>query len=153
MQVRIKGYTFSLTAPYESGHSLTAGEAQALNDLRAENIQNNFRSFVNEQVARLAAGELLAQHIIDALQEKLTSYDSMYKFAEKAGRNRIGDIELEATAVARERALSQGDTASLSKDHLEELIAVWAKLPAVREEARARVAARRSALAGGMDSL
>lgn len=149
MPVRIKGYTFSLSSPYSEGHSLTPGEAQALNDLRVENIQNNFRSFVNEQVARLASGQLLSQTVLDALQTQLTEYDSTYKFNEKAGRNRLGDIELEVQAVALERARAQAE----SPEQLPALIAEFVNLPAVKEEARVRVASRRSALSGGIDSL
>lgn len=153
IQTRIKGYTFSLSHPFEPGHQLTAGEAQALNDLRTENIQNNFRGFVNEQISRLAPGQLLPQSTLDALQLQLTTYDQTYRFNEKSTRSRTGDIEREALAVARERTLSSPDTSSLSKEALDDLVKVWAELPAIKEEARLRVSANRSALAGGMDSL
>lgn len=149
MQIRIKGYTFSLASPFSEGHSLTAGEAQALNDLRAENIQNNFRDFVNEQVKRCPIGVLLSQSILDALQLQLSTYDSKYGFNERAGRNRTGDIEQEVQLVAAERAKAQAE----SPEQLPGLIAEFINLPAVKEEARNRVAARRSALAGGMESL
>lgn len=155
MHFRIKGYTFQLASPYSEGHRLTAGEAQALNDLRTENIQNNFRPHVNSQVEKLGPGELLAQSVLDALQAKLATYDSSYKFNEKATRNRIGDIEAEAKIVAREKlaAESQSSEAQFSDDQIEALLAEWANLPAVIEEARIRVQARRSALTGGMESL
>lgn len=153
MQVRIKGYTFSLAAPYSEGHSLTAGEAQALNDLRTENIQNNFRTLVNEQVARLEPGQLLAQSVLDGLSAKLAEYDSGYKFNEKSGRNRLGDIELEIQLVAVERATLQIAQLAESPDKLAELVAEFIHLPAVKEEARSRVAARRSVLSGGIESL
>lgn len=149
MQLLIKGYSFQLSAPYNEGHSLTSGEASALNDLRKENIQNNFRSQVADQTSNLALGELLPQNILDGLQAKLTEYDQTYKFAEKSGRNRLSDIDLEIGIVAAERARAQAEDPA----QLPGLIAEFIGLPAVREEARSRVAARRSALAGGMDSL
>ncbi len=152
MQIRIKGYTFSLAAPYEPGHSLTAGEAQALNDLRAENIQNNFRDKVNDQVARLSPGSLLTQSVLEALQLQLTSYDAGYKFNEKPGRNRTGDIEREALAIARERVMRDSPS-HLTTEEIEGLVKEMVGLSAVLEEARTRVMANRSALAGGMDSL
>lgn len=147
--MRMKGYTFTLSAPYAEGHSLTSAEAQALNDLRTENIGNNFRSRVNEQIGRLAPGELLPQNILDGLIAELAVYDAAYQFAEKSGRSKLGDIEREIQAVAKERAEAQAEAPS----QLAELIAEFIGLPAVLEEARSRVAARRSALAGGMDSL
>ncbi len=149
MPMRMKGYTFTLSAPYAEGHRLTSAEAQALNDLRAENIGNNFRSRVNEQVARLAPGELLAQHVLDGLTAELAGYDAGYQFASKTTRTKIGDIEREIQAVAKERAIAQAEAPS----QVEGLIEQFVGLPAVLEEARSRVAARRSALAGGMDSL
>lgn len=151
MQLTIKGYTFNLTAPYSEGHKLTAGEAQALNDLRRENIGNNFRPQVAEQVARIGTGDLLSQSALDGLQASLTAYDQSYRFAEKSGRSRLGDLDIEARVVATERARQQGH--SLSSEQINALVEEFVKLPAVLEEARTRVAARRSALAGGMESL
>lgn len=147
--IRIKGYSFSLSNPYTEGHSLTAAEAQALNKLREENISNNFRSQVNEQVSRLAPGELLAQSVLDSLQQALTAYDELYQFNMKAGRNRLGDIDKEILAVARERAIYQAGPDA----DLQPLIDEFVKLPAVIEEARNRVAAARSAIADGLESL
>lgn len=157
MQVRIKGYAFSLAEPYAEGHRLTASEAKAVNDLRAENIQNNFRSKVNAAVANLAPGELLPQAVIDGLKAELADYDQKYTFAEKVGRSRLGDLEQAALAVAAERVQAQliatGSQHSIISEEAQKLIAETALLPAVVEEARARVTARRSALSGGMESL
>lgn len=155
MQIRIKGYTFQLAAPYTSGHVLNEGEAKALNDLRAENIQNNFRAQVNNQVSSLADGGLISTTVLAELQSKLTAYDKAYQFNIKTGRSRIGDIEEEARAIAHERittALAQTSTV-LPESELAELVLTQAQLPSIVEEARTRVAARRSALAGGMESL
>lgn len=149
MQIRIKGYTFSLSSPFTAGHRLTAGEAQALNDLRTENIQNNFRHKVNARVAGLEPGQLLPQADIDALQALLTQADQDYKFVEKGTRSRLGDIEREARSIAESRARACAAT----PEQIPALITEFAQLPAVIEEARTRVAARRSAIAGGMESL
>lgn len=149
--IRFKGYTFAISEPYTEGHSLTAGEAKALNDLRTENIGNNFRSKVNDQIAQLEPGGLLLQHVLDHLAVELAEYDSTYKFSEKGTRTKLGDIEREIIAVARERAAAQAGEVAL--EDLAELVESFKSLPAVREEARSRVAARRSALSGGMESL
>lgn len=155
MQVRMKGYTFSLSTPYEPGHRLTPGEAKALNDLRLENIQNNFRHKINAQIARLEPGQLLAQHVLDELQAELSAYDADYKFNEKSTRSRMGDIEREARAIARERVLAQATLhdLQLTDEFIAVLIEQDCKLPAVIEEARNRVAARRAALSAGLESL
>lgn len=163
MQFKIKGYTFEISTPYSEGHQLTPGEAQAFNNLRTENIQNNFRSFVNEQIKRLSPGELLPDSVLQALQAQLTQYDQEYTFAQKSTRTRLGDIEREARAIALERVRVELQQASQSdptfdpmawdEQKTSDLVARYALLPAVIEEARARVAAHRSALAGGMEDL
>ncbi len=155
MQLLIKGYSFDLSAPYREGHSLTVGEAKALNDLRKENIQNNFRQNVADQISRLAPGQLLPQAVLSGLQAKLTEYDEKYQFAEKSSRARTGDIELEARAIARERVNTTMYELGtlLPLDELDEMVKTQSQLPSVLEEARSRVAARRSALSAGLDSL
>lgn len=156
MQIRIKGYTFQLSAPFVEGTVLTKAEAQALNDLRAENIQNNIRRMISDATARLPEGELLPQAELDELQSKLTQYDLSYQFVEKhQPRPRIGDIEAEARAVAKERAeaeLRQLGTEA-GEGELEQMISEMERLPAVLEEARQRVSARRLAIAGSLSDL
>lgn len=144
MQIRIKGYTFRLSEPFQPGTVITKAEAQALNDLRAENIQNNFRKLVNAATAGLPPEHLLEQDAIRQLQEKLTEYDVGYQFLEKPGtRARLGDIEAEARVIAKGREESATET------RLSEL----AETEEVLEEARKRVMARRRALSGGLADL
>lgn len=156
MQTRIKGYTFTISEPFQSGTIITKGEAQALNDLRVENIANNLRKLVNDQVALLAPGAQLSETVLAELQAKFTEYDQNYRFLEKhVPRPRLGDIEEEARALARERAEEQARQAGqvLTEEELEALGAEMEKLPAIREEARERVAAKRRVLAEAIEDL
>lgn len=157
MHIRIKGYTFQITEPFQAGTVLTKGEAQALNGLRAENIQNNLREIVGEETAKLGQGELLPQGTLDSLQLRLTSYDLGYQFVEKhTPRPRKGDIEAEARSIAEEQVASQYRQAGVIAWTLEALeadISTMEKLPAVLEEARARVTAKRAAMQGNIEDL
>lgn len=156
MQVRIKGYTFQLSEPFEAGGVLTKGEAQALNSLKAENVSNNLRKLVSDAVAGLPEGELLAEDTIAGIQATITNYDLAYQFPEKhQPRLRVGDIEAEARAIAEARVDSKvrNTGAELSPETRELLVAEMSELPAVVEEARLVVTARRRAISGGLDSL
>lgn len=158
MSIRIKGYSFQLSAPYGAGTVLTRGEAQALNNLRAENIQNNIRKLVVDATAELLPGQLLEPGKLAELQAKITQYDRGYQFLEKhSPKPRVGEIELETRAVAQERVeaalRAEGLEDSTSPAELEELIQAQLELPAVIEEARARVATRHRVLSEGLGDL
>lgn len=156
MQTLIKGYTFSLTEPFHPGTVITKGEAQALNKLRVENIANNLRELVNKAVATLEPGEMLSQEKLAEIQAEITRYDLGYQFLERhSPRTRLGAIEQEARAVARERIEAQArrDGAELTEEQIEQLVGETEGLPAVQEEARLRVSARRRVTSEGLDSL
>lgn len=157
MQIRIKSYTFTLSEPFQQGTIITKGEAQAMNNLRAENIQNNLRKHVNDAVAALGKDDLLAPEVLADLRAKFAEADRTYKFLEKhSPKERLGDIEEEARTVARERveaAFRQSGEELPSTDLLELMIKDQAKLPSIEEEARLRVSARRRAVGAGLDSL
>lgn len=156
MHIRIKGYTFQLTEPYTQGTVLTKGEAQALNILRAENIQNNLRSAVVEALSGLEPNELLPAEVLATLQTTMTKYDLSYQFLEKhSQRPKRGDIELAIREVAEERVMSQSRQAGLElpPETFESEVGLMEQLPAVIEEARARVSARRRATTGSLADL
>lgn len=158
MQTRIKGYTFQISEPFQAGTVLTKGEAQALNDLRVENISNNLRKLVAEATAELPDGQLLPTGTLTELQARITKYDLGYQFAEKmASRPRRGDIELTTREVAEElvqaRLRQAGIEMSSDDPGLETAIREAEGLPQVLEEARARVTARRSATSGALEDL
>ena len=156
MDIRIKGYQFRLRAPFEAGSVLTKGEAQALNNLRAENIQDNIRKAVSDACAVLAPGELLPPAELSRLQDLISKYDQGYQFLEKhTPKPRKGELELELRAVAEERARVQFRQAGMepAEAELEAAIAEMEQLPAVQDEARARVSARRRVAASALEDL
>lgn len=155
MQTRLKGYTFTLSEPFREGTVITKGEAQALNGLRTENLANNLRKLVNEAIAELAEGEQISEARLGEIQAKISLADQNYQFLERSSlRLKVGDIEQEARAIAQERveAAYRAREEELD-DEFERLVALQEQLPAVREEARERVAARRSALAESLSDL
>jgi hypothetical protein len=157
MLVRIRGYSFSISEPYEPGvpRVLTPGEAQAMNTLRAENVQDNQRRLVLAAIDALPEGQLLSQQQLDELQAGITQYEGEYQFRERhQPQARLGAIEVEARALAEERAdaqIRQAD-APMSEASREALVQALMSVPSVQDEARARVLAK-SRVLGGMEDL
>lgn len=158
MKIRTSGYTFVISEPFQAGTIITAAEAKALNDLRAENIQNNTRRLVQQASAGLSQGQLLAQEVLDQIQTRITEYDLGYSFEQKAAsaRNRLGDIEAEARDIAREQveeAMRQAGAGAPDEPEFQRLIAETAALPQIIAAARDRVAAKRRAVSGVLEDL
>lgn len=153
---RIKGYTFHISDPFHPGTVITKGEAQALNELRVENIANNLRGMVARALEGLAPGELLSQEKLAELQTAITRYDHGYVFVEKQQlRPRLGDLETEALAVGREVVLAalRREGVEVDEEEIDRLTEQKASDPQVQATARERVAAKRRALSGGLDTL
>lgn len=156
MQIRIKQYTFSVSEPYTEGTVLTRGEAQALNALRAENIQDGTRRAVNEALAVVPPGGLLSPAELARLQEVITKFDLAYQFREvHQAKARRGVLEAEVRRVAEEIVESQmrADGIELGEEALELAISETERTPRVQEEARRRVAERQAIAARGLEEL
>ncbi len=54
----IQGQTFTASLPYAAGQALTESEARALNQVRLENIRNNFASKVKASLEKRGPGTL-----------------------------------------------------------------------------------------------
>lgn len=96
----IQGRTFTAKQPYDEGHVLTAAEARALNQVRLENLRNNFANVV-KAVNENKEGNI-GEHGLLAAFEK---YDAEYSFAmpgQGGGVRRLDPIEREARKLARE---------------------------------------------------
>jgi hypothetical protein len=93
--ITIGGENFEVTAPYLAGHAISEAEAKVLNQTRAENIGNNFRSAVKDALAKNEG--------MDAVRAQLATYDAAYNFS-MGGTTRqpIDPIESEAFKIARE---------------------------------------------------
>src|SRR5690348_10036589 len=72
-KITVGGQQFEINQPYEEGHTLTAVEARVLNQVRSENIGNNFRKIVKEAGDDAQKLQEVAQKVVD--------YDSKYNFA------------------------------------------------------------------------
>lgn len=93
--ITIAGSQFDVHTPYAEGHTLTAAEARALNQVRCENIRNNCAKVVkNEDGSRDAAA--IAKHVSD--------YDANYDFSvQAAGPRRVVDpLEKECLRLAKD---------------------------------------------------
>lgn len=76
-QITIQGQTFRVPIRYSAGHSLTEGEAGALNQTYHENLRNNFAKKVSDGVE--------AGVSVDVLQQQLDDYANEYQFGVRTG--------------------------------------------------------------------
>ena len=76
-QIMIQGQTFRVPLRYAAGHSLTEGEANALNQTLHENLRNNFAKKVVEGKDAGVPQE--------TLQQQLDDYANDYQFGVRTG--------------------------------------------------------------------
>ena len=139
MQIRLKSYSFQLSAPYSAGTVLTAAEAQALNSLRAENISNAMRKLADRQIALLAEGQLLSDQQLAELQRQISAYDAKYQFISKhEPTSKRGALDNMIREVAQEEVLGL----EIESDESEQQIESLSALPRIQAEARKRLAER-----------
>ena len=103
MLIQIRRYQFELLGPYAEGHRLTAGEAQALNSLRAENIRNAVAKTVHDAMQR--EGETLSPETLSRIREEIAKRDREYEFKPRPQMDspRPGTIEFELASLIGER--------------------------------------------------
>jgi hypothetical protein len=103
-------FTVQVPQPYVSGgHTLTEGEASALNQLIAENLSNNIRQkLVDGQVD--AEGNITGPHTAESAQALVDSYLADYEIGVRragTGTARVTDpVEREARKIARAKAVA-----------------------------------------------
>lgn len=158
VEITIQGMSFEVDRPYSAGeHVLTAGEANALNQTRAENLRNNFASVVKKAMVDYRKANNMVEDAEvpvdkldhDALNTEFEKYVTEYQFSERAGgggpRTPKDPVEREANRIAWDKikiALGKQNIKidSISGDRKAELIAsAIAKYPAITEEAQRRV--------------
>lgn len=135
--IRIKGLPFELHRRWPIGHRLTAGEAQALTQVFAENVRNNVDSRV---AGGLVEGSL--EHL--ALQDEIGAYAAGYEFVESTRVQPLSGLERLALVVAEERlriehGLGPDDPVATAA------VALVALRGEVREEAKRRLAVEQAA--------
>lgn len=158
--ITIQGLEFNVDYPYTSGDIvLTAGEASALNQTRAENLRNNFAARIKAMIEeyreanKLPDEEEIASSVLDkdTLDKEFTEYMGNYEFGVRqlggGGRIPMDPVEREAWKISElkvKEALRASNVklTSVSKEKMSELIeAVIAKYPDITEEAKRRVSA------------
>lgn len=141
--ITIAGRSFTVEPKYSEGHTLTANEASALNQLRNENLRNNFATKAKD----------------GASQEDFDKYASSYEFGVRTGGGRTSDpVEAAAMEIAREtiRDALRKAGKKLADYKAAQISAAAAKMlegdkgPAIREAAKRRVEEMQSAAAGDL---
>lgn len=106
IQIKMKGLVLEASAPFEEGHTLTKAEADALNQVRAENVRNNFAGKINEALE--AAGVQLATELPADLQKQFqtefSDYDDEYEFGIRRPRE-TDPVKVEAYRIASKKVL------------------------------------------------
>lgn len=156
-QVTIQGIQFDLSMPYKEGHVLTPGEASQLNQVRFENIRNNFAATVRKAADEYRKANGLAEDAdvpsseldTEDLQEKLSAYEADYEMGVRSGptgpRLSKDPVLREAERIAEEKvkvALKKKGVSinSVPKEKMAQFISgVISKYPEITEEAKRRV--------------
>lgn len=121
-QITIQKHAFKVPLRYTAGHTLTEGEAGALNQVLHENLRNNFAKRVTDGIK--------AGRTIPELQAQLDSYAAEYVFGVRSGTPRHRGDPVMAVAMNMARAVVR---TQIQKNNLPE--AAW---PATRVSAAAK---------------
>jgi hypothetical protein len=163
----IQGYDFTIPAPYGEGHTLTANEASALNQLYAENVRNNSASRI--KAAKEAAEKAGTEFSLDTsmvgegddavtLRASIEEYAANYEFGARrtSTKEPVDPVQREAFRIAKEvvskqlsdKGIKQKDLADGVYDsHVESV----SKLDKVQRLAAKRVKEREGLLGEDFD--
>lgn len=155
----IDGDTYTISQPYEAGHTINEIEARVLNQTRAENIGNNIRAKLKEIKETGATESWGEKKLTNALVKAVEEIDAAYEFTAAATRSsaKLDPVEKEARKQARDllkdHLAQTGRKLTVAPDGVSD--ADWAEtvetevdriaaIPEVMEAAREAVAARQS---------
>ena len=152
-QITIAGLVFDVEDKYAEGHAVTANEAGALNQTRAENLRNNFASVVRKAQEEANADTpegsdpvALDDAAVEALRAEFTTVAGAYEFGVRGGGIRITDpVEREANRLAKEQIdaaikAKYGRLDAVDKDRYKELVANFAASEEVQAQAKENIA-------------
>jgi hypothetical protein len=162
-EITIAGHEFVVSQPYAEGHTLTEAEAKALNQVRAENIRNNFAAKVKAAFSGepVKEGHPTSETIADAI----ATYDAAYQFtlASVGGGKRPTDpTEIEALSIARsmfsdyvksKKTTVKAVKEKIGDDAYNSKVAEIAAREEVVKEAKRRVKARQAAAENSLGEL
>lgn len=148
-EYQIAGQKFSVAQPYAEGHSITAGEAAALNQCFAENMRNNFAGTVKSALEADSYDHEIHQAMLD---DRMGEYEFGQRraAASAGGRPKADPVEVEALLIAKEKvrralrakghALKDVPAAEITR--LAKDVLTSGRYPEILEAAAARVAAQ-----------
>lgn len=157
--LRIRGHHFTIPKRYQPGHSLTPGEAQALNQLMTENVRNNLDQEVIRAIqaqGQIDEAALLPAAIHLELQARIEAYAERYQFELRPeSRGRKSALELEIEAEANDRAVQEAQASGreLNDPVIQAMINAWLVDPGVHETARSRLETRRKVALESLEDL
>lgn len=168
MTITIQGHEFDFgPAAFAEGHVCTANEANALSQVRLENIRNNTASRIKkaaeEQKIEVGAVNLDTTMVTVgdqtvSLRQSITDYADNYVFGARAVRTAepIDPIDREADKIARDAirsalAAKKVKVKDLPEGKFDEAVEAYAARDDVRAEAKRRVNQRAKIGAEGLD--
>lgn len=163
--VSIQGLDFTYTTPYAEGSVLTKAEASQLNQVRGENLRNNFASKIKAKRAEIekerGEGAEFSEEEVEAFKTAFAEYDASYVFSGiRQARGPVDPVKAKARKMAKETieaALRAKNIkpSDLAEGKMDELIEKYlGSHPEVLEEAKAQVEKLKSAASdalGGVD--
>lgn len=139
----VQGVTLHVPSPYTGGHVMSQGEADAMNQLFAENMRNSFSKKVKAAQEK-AEGQPLSTEILAELQAQMDTYTAAYSF-DGGGRQRaprvVDPVERKLHKMAEQAVVvmlnSKGyQKSQISKENFQSLVdTVIATQPQLREDA------------------
>jgi len=148
--ITIQDHAFEASQPYLAGHVITDAEAKALNQVRAENLRNNFATKIK---AAKGEAEALTEEQLVALRAEFAEYDAAYVFTLASvggGKRETDPVQAEAKRLARDVITAKLKAAgklvkNIDADVLAAAIAKVAEGEAVQKLAKKNVAERQKA--------
>lgn len=118
-QIVVAGASLTIARPFAEGHQLTANEANAMNQLLAENARNNFASTVQRAICEAVGADKWSDLSAEqkesgaanvdtgALQGQFDSYVGTYEFGVRSsgGGQPADPVEREALRVAKDAVI------------------------------------------------
>lgn len=116
-EITIAGVDFTVSAPYSAGMTMTDAEAAALNQVRAENIGNNFRKTINDAKQKAEDGtDFIPDDALLVLHAALATKDAEYVFNMASARvSKVTMSPLEKEAIVIAKAILSGLLANAGK--------------------------------------
>ena len=156
--IQIAGHSFNIADRYEEGHELTANEASALNQVRRENLRNNFARKVED--AKNGAEKVEDSNTLADLQGQLDRYAEDYEFGVRTGGGAVRDpVMNEAMRIARDKITEHLKRKGIKKKDQEssKITEAAKKLidrnPEIMELAKQRVAETQAAAASELEDV